>query len=183
MPLFERVHQTASQNPATAYPSGRNIHGSLSASANHCSALSCVPATTSWQSRGSLLLRLPCAQVRPRPGWDMARLCSSWQEARSVQTGPLLPGHPVSAPQARVRRETQLSQEPTGVFSTLPNSDSDLSRERLELSHCSEALLGVKNLSFHPSTSHSRSLWEDDKAKRNLRFFICLYPEPSHALP
>lgn len=44
----------------------------------------------------------------------------------------LLSGHPVSVPQAGVRREKHLSQGPTSVTSRLSKRDANLCREKLE---------------------------------------------------
>lgn len=109
MPLFERVHQTASQNPASAYHIGRNTQGSLSDSANHCSTLSCVPATASWQSRESFGSKAPfCSgQAWTRLGYAQGLL--QFAGVTGNQTVPLLSGHPAFVPRARVSREKQLS--------------------------------------------------------------------------
>lgn len=75
VPLFERVQQTASQNPAAASHTGRNTQDSfqpLPATVLFCAV---SPATRRWQSRGSSGLEDPvCSgQDQSRQGFAAVR--------------------------------------------------------------------------------------------------------------
>lgn len=173
---FERVHQTASQNPANAYHIGRNIQGSLF---SLCQPLFCSELCPSnhelavqrlFRFWGSLLFRSGLDQSGMCPGLaPISRLhgehglCPSYEDIQSL-------------PQARVRRGKQLSQELTRITPKLPNSASNHCRGRPEPIRCPWAFRGITNLSFHPSTSRSPAPLGDEKAHSYLRFFIWLYP-------
>lgn len=75
VPLFERVQQSASQNPAAASHTGRNTQDSFQPLPTTVLFWVVSPATRSWQSRGSLGLEAPvCSgQDRGRQGFGAER--------------------------------------------------------------------------------------------------------------
>ena len=167
VPVFDRVHQPASQNPTSAYHIGRNVQGSLSAAANPCAALSCVPATTSWRSwksfgskapfcSGQAWTRLGYAQGLPQfTGVTGTRMCLCCQV-----TQPLFP------------RPGPWKESNFLITSKLPKHSSNLCRKSLEPIPCPWAFLGVRNLPSHPSSLGRR------EGKLALGYFLGLLNFP-----
>lgn len=119
-----------------------------------------------------LVLRLPSAQVRPGPGWDMPRVCSSSQESQGIRLC-------LSCQDIQLLFLGPGSREKSNflITSKLHKSRSNLCRKRQEPIPCPWAFLGVRNLPFHPSAV---GRW---KANRDCKVFLWLYPGTSQALP
>lgn len=76
-----------------------------------------------------------------------------------MQTVPLLPGRLLSAAQARVRREKQLSREPTRVTSKLPNGDLNPCKGRRGPIRCPEFLWELVICSSIPLLNSTGPCW------------------------